>query len=571
MSVSVALGVGVGQLELGVCMKRLALFLIVSAATCAAWIVPTSASAAAFPQCLPVDQDAGCGFLITVTNSGVSIAQDASEGPYDGEDDTLVGIVNESSKPISQLALSSEGDIFGFDGDGMCDAPAPPRAPGCVVLAQNAEHETPTVKPGTECATNPVDGETENDVAEPCGHEPPPGEPAGIDPFEGSDGSPVGFAANGDAVAGYEGPRTWYSNIGLGSNTGVVNIGPALAPKESTYFSLEEALTASSLVFGNADTLSTSLSGGGQSGPIISVVQGTPVSDTATLIGASAALASGNAKYLVYSNSTCTTEVPTTASEGAFNGATAAASTAVNLPAGKYYFRAVFGGDPNNQRSESACGAEVLTVLAPTKTATIQSAGTVTGTTLTEPTGTAVTDKATISGALASISTGTVTYTLYKNSTCTVAAGPSSVGAVTAGVAAASAAVKPAVGTYYWGASYSGDPANAASASTCGSEVLKVATKASLGLPSSKMCLSKRKFVVHPRAPKGVKLTHIEVFINGVLKAQGPLSKDHTTISLVGLPKGSYQVEMVVTSSKGKLYEDVRTFHTCVPKKHHHH
>jgi hypothetical protein len=553
-------------------MRRLALFLIVSAATCAAWIVPATASAT-FTQCPPVFNDAGCGFLIQVTNGGVSITQDATLGPYDGSDDTLVGITNESSKTISQLSLSSAEDIFGFDGDGECDPGAAPVPPGCVVLPEGAfvnekgEREK-NVNAGKECG---YEGEVKNGktltetIEGDCGFMPPPGEPAGLVYPETVE--PIGFA-NGDAIGGYEGPRTWFSSIGAENTTGIVNFGPALAPGESTYFSLENALTGTSLVFGNATTLGSTLSGGGASGASITVVQGTPVTDTASLTGPSAALATGMAKYTVYSDPACTV-VAAQAGEGAFSGATAAASSPVSLGPGKYYWRVSFGGDVNNQKAETACGSEVLTVLAPTKTATEQTAAPQKGASLTVPSGTAVSDKATIAGALAATATGSVTYTLYKNSTCTIAAGASSVGAVTAGVAAASTAVKPAVGTYYWGASYSGDGANAPSASTCGSEVLKVALKASLGLPSSKMCLSKRKFVVHPRAPKGVKLTHIEVFINGVLKAQGPLSKDHTTISLVGLPKGTYQVEMVVTSSKGKLYEDVRTFHTCVPKKHH--
>ena len=39
--------------------------------------------------------------------------------PYDDEDDTLVGIVNNSSRPISTMRLSAVLQIFGFDGDGI--------------------------------------------------------------------------------------------------------------------------------------------------------------------------------------------------------------------------------------------------------------------------------------------------------------------------------------------------------------------------------------------------------------------------------------------------------------------
>ena len=109
---------------------------------------------------------------------------------------------------------------------------------------------------------------------------------------------------------------------------------------------------------------------------------------------------------------------------------------------------------------------------------------------------------------------------------------------------------------------------NGPSGSACGTETLVVAQKANLGLPSSNVCLSRRKFIAHPRSPKGVKLVSVEVLINGKLKSRGKLTSHHTTIDLIGLPKGTFKVSMVVTSSKGKKYADIRTFHTCVPKKH---
>jgi hypothetical protein len=135
-------------------------------------------------------------------------------------------------------------------------------------------------------------------------------------------------------------------------------------------------------------------------------------------------------------------------------------------------------------------------------------------------------------------------------------------------VAGPSAAVKPPVGTYYWIATYSGDTVNAPSASACGSEVLRIAKKASLGLSSKKGCVSKRKFPIHPRRPKGVNLVSFEEFINGTLVKSGKLAKHATSVNLVGLPKGTFEVELTSKSSKGDIYEDTRTFHTCVPKKH---
>jgi hypothetical protein len=548
-------------------MRRSVVLVFVGLALGVAGLVPAAASAAEFEQCPHVDKDAGCQFLIAVTSNGVTVTEDTSEGPYDGEDDTLVGVQNSSSTAVSSIPLSSVNNIFGLDGDGLCDPPEAPRAPGCVILAENGSHEKPTVKtPGTECEINAL--VTENTTEEPCGVE-VPGEPAGLTSFGESGAFAVGFAANGDAVSGYEGPGVWFSSINSGGTGGVVNFSPALAPGAHAYFALEERLTGTSITIGNPTTVSTTLSGGGQTGASISVVQGTAVTDTASLSGAGASVASGSVAYTVYSNSTCTS-VAVQAGSGSVSGASAAASSAISVLApGKYYWGASYSGDINNQAASSTCGSEVLTVLAPTATATVQSAGGVSGTTLTVPQGTSVTDQAHITGALATTATGTVTYVLYKDSKCTVSAATGSVVSVVAGATGPSAAVKPAVGKYYWKATYSGDAANASSTSACGSEVLLVAAKDNnIGLPSSKLCLSRRKFIVHPRAPKGVKLVSVEVQINGKFVKKGKLTKHATTISLVGLPKGTFKVALITTSSTGKLYEDVRTFHTCVPKKH---
>ncbi|MGA2452261.1 MAG: hypothetical protein ABSG93_01985 [Solirubrobacteraceae bacterium] len=315
-------------------------------------------------------------------------------------------------------------------------------------------------------------------------------------------------------------------------------------------------------------TLSTSLSGGGQSGTAVTVPQGTPVSDTASVGGSGASSATGSVNYEAFSNSSCTGSATSAGSAGVSGGA-AGASSPVTLAPGKYYWRAVYSGDVAHQPSTSPCGSEVLTVLALTSTSTTQSGGGISGSSLTVPQGTSVTDQARIAGSLAASATGTVSYTLYKDSKCTVPEAAASAEAVTGGVGAPSAAVKPTAGTYYWKATYSGDAANVGSASACGSEVLVVALNATtLGLPSSKICLSKRHFLVHPRAPKGVKLVSIEVQINGKFVKKAKLSKHATTVSLVGLPKGTFKVALITTSSKGKIYEEARTFHTCVPGKH---
>jgi hypothetical protein len=548
-------------------MRRIGTLLIVSAVVCAAWLAPSAANAAEFEQCPHVDKDAGCQFLITDSPSGVTVAEDVSEGPYDGEDDTLVGVQNSSSGPVSSIPLSSTNNIYGFDGDGLCDPPEAPRAPGCVILAENSSHEAPTVKkPGTECEINAA--ETENTTEEPCGFE-VPGEPTGLTSFGESSAFAIGFAANGDAVGGYEGPGVWFSGINSTGTGGVVNFSPALAPGAHAYFALEERLTGTSITVGNPTTLNTTLSGGGQTGTSISVVQGTAVTDTGSLSGAAASIATGTVTYTVYSNPECTT-VAAAAGTGNVSGTAAGASSAISsLAPGTYYWGAHYSGELNNQGVSSTCGAtgEVLTVLAPTATTTIQTGGGVMGASIPVLKGSAVTDLAHIAGSEVASATGTVTYTLYKEAKCKVAV-TSSVADVVGGIAGSSAPVDVPVGTYYWVAIYSGGGLNAPSASACGSEKLIVSTKANLGLPNGKKCFSKRDFAIHPRFPKGAKIVSYEEFINGKLVKQGKLNKNATSVSLIGLPKGAYKVELVTFTSSGASYQDTRTFHTCVPKKH---
>jgi hypothetical protein len=73
---------------------------------------------AASAQCPPVNDDTGCGFVITVTDKGATVMP-TGQGPYDGSDDTLIGVVNNSRFPVFSLDLSSGSVIFGFDGDGI--------------------------------------------------------------------------------------------------------------------------------------------------------------------------------------------------------------------------------------------------------------------------------------------------------------------------------------------------------------------------------------------------------------------------------------------------------------------
>ena len=91
-----------------------------------------------FTQCPPVDESSGCQFLISVTNSGETVVPDPNQGPYEGIEDSLIGVVNNSSTPIYELPLSvPSSDLFGFDGDGICDPGGAPLLTGCVPTSQS--------------------------------------------------------------------------------------------------------------------------------------------------------------------------------------------------------------------------------------------------------------------------------------------------------------------------------------------------------------------------------------------------------------------------------------------------
>ncbi len=227
-------------------------------------------------------------------------------------------------------------------------------------------------------------------------------------------------------------------------------------------------------------SLTTSLSGGGASGSTISVTPGTSVSDSATLSGANASTAGGSVTYTVYSDDACTTAVGSGGTVTVSSGAVPNSSTVTLTTPGTYYWEASYSGDILNEPSVSPCGSEtetVTTAVASTSLSTSLSAGSQSGTSVSVPAGTAVSDSAILSGTNASTAGGTVTYTVYSDDACTTSAGSGGRVTVSDGVVPGSTAVTLTTpGTYYWQASYSGDGVDDPSTSPCGSETETVTT-----------------------------------------------------------------------------------------------
>jgi Domain of unknown function (DUF6531) len=151
----------------------------------------TAPPAAPFTECPAVGPDTSCGDLIQLTDSGIAVIADPTQGPYDGADDTLVGVVNNSSEAVGALAIETDTDAFGFgfDGDGICSGVVTPSPGGC--------------------------------------------------PF---------------GSTGYEGPGTSFTGITADKTSGTLAFAAPLAPGASAYFSLEEALAANQ-IFGSGPSV----------------------------------------------------------------------------------------------------------------------------------------------------------------------------------------------------------------------------------------------------------------------------------------------------------------------------
>jgi hypothetical protein len=201
-----------------------------AAAAIVLWGAPSAQ--AVFTQCPPVDADAGCQYLITVTAAGPSVARDETQPAYENEDDSLIGVQNSSPNAISALPLAAPPtELFGFESDGICNPGKGPVAPGCVPV------------PGSGATTCELSGVN-------CSFPPPPGEPANH-----SDGGTVGTAwPNGDRQNGYEGPTSWFTVTPGVATSGTVNFSPPIQPGASTYFSLESPPSTTGLQVGTPTT-----------------------------------------------------------------------------------------------------------------------------------------------------------------------------------------------------------------------------------------------------------------------------------------------------------------------------
>jgi hypothetical protein len=132
-------------------------------------------------------------------------------------------------------------------------------------------------------------------------------------------------------------------------------------------------------------TLTSTLSGGGESGGTIMVPWATPVSDQETLGGANAARAGGTVTFALYSLQFSFFQLfplgPMSLSNWVWvtmgfagivpvTSGSVPASELVSLPAGIYLWQALYSGDPQNQSSSSTDGLATEIVSQPSDSST---------------------------------------------------------------------------------------------------------------------------------------------------------------------------------------------------------
>lgn len=89
-----------------------------------------ASSAHANGTCPAVGQALDCGAQITITGNSGGVATTFTVGagpagnnnPFDGSEDTLIGITNNTNAVINSITLTASigSDAFGFDDDGIC-------------------------------------------------------------------------------------------------------------------------------------------------------------------------------------------------------------------------------------------------------------------------------------------------------------------------------------------------------------------------------------------------------------------------------------------------------------------
>ena len=82
-------------------------------------------------------------------------------------------------------------------------------------------------------------------------------------------------------------------------------------------------------------------------------------------------------------------------------------------------------------------------------------------------------------------------------------------------------------------------------------------------LPSSKRCVSRRKFRIRLRHPRGARLKSVQVRLNGKRVATRKGKRVTAPVNLRGLPKGRFKVRITIKLVDGRTISGTRRYRTC--------
>jgi hypothetical protein len=88
------------------------------------------------------------------------------------------------------------------------------------------------------------------------------------------------------------------------------------------------------------------------------------------------------------------------------------------------------------------------------------------------------------------------------------------------------------------------------------------------GLPSARRCVSRRRFAIRLRQPRGVRIRSAVVTVSGrrtTARRQG--GRFVATVDLRGLRRGRFTVQIVITTTSGKTISGSRRYRTCAPRR----
>jgi len=91
-----------------------------------------------------------------------------------------------------------------------------------------------------------------------------------------------------------------------------------------------------------------------------------------------------------------------------------------------------------------------------------------------------------------------------------------------------------------------------------------------VSLPSSKRCVSRRKFRIRVRRlktrPARPAYKRVEVTVNGKRSKVLRSVRDTAVVDLRGLPKGRFKVRITVTLADGRKVSATRKYRTCAKR-----